>query len=60
MIWPEGLPLEFRVTRVLEGPEYEAVIRATDQHPFPGKVIYRLARRHVRAAGICYRLAPSP
>jgi hypothetical protein len=58
MIWAEGLPLEFRATRVLEEPEYEAVIRATDQHPFPGNLIYRLARRHVRAAGIYYRLAP--
>lgn len=40
------------------GLEREAAIRATAQHPFPGNVIYRLARRHVRAAGVYFRLDP--
>jgi len=39
------------------GPEREAVIRATwTQQPFPGDVIYSLARNHIRAVGIYFRL----
>jgi deazaflavin-dependent oxidoreductase (nitroreductase family) len=39
------------------GPERDAVIRATfRQHPFPGNVLYWLARDHIRDAGRFYRL----
>ncbi len=35
------------------------VISATwHQHPFPGNVVYWLARRHIRAVGRYYRLVP--
>lgn len=49
-----------RVTAVaLEGgPERDAVIRASfQQHPFPGNLLYRLARRHVQASGVFFRLS---
>ena len=36
------------------------MIRATfRQHPFPGNVLYWLARRHVRAVGTYYRIEPA-
>jgi hypothetical protein len=42
------------------GPEREAVIRATfRQHPFPGNVLYWLARRHVLEVGTYYRIEPA-
>lgn len=48
------------VTAVLlpPGHERDAAIRATSQHPFPGNVIYRLARRHIQAVGVYFRLDP--
>lgn len=51
-------PLDVRLVRLPEGPEREAAIRATDQHPFPGNLIYRLGRAHVRAVGVFYRVEP--
>jgi hypothetical protein len=54
-----GLPLlDFRAVLLADGPERNAAIKATSQHPFPGNLIYRLARRHVLAAGRYYRLEP--
>ena len=54
---PGRVPRDFRVVAIEDGPEREAVIRATfRQHPFPGNVIYFLARGHVRATGRFYRL----
>lgn len=48
-----------RAILLADGPERERAIRATfRQHPFPGNVIYRLARDHVRAVGRFYRLEP--
>jgi hypothetical protein len=41
------------------GSERDRAILATDQHPFPGNLVYRLARRHVRVAGVYFRLEPS-
>ncbi len=40
------------------GPERKAAIEATGQHPFPGNVIYRLARRHILERGVYFRLEP--
>ncbi len=52
-----GPPLPVRAERVAPGPERDAVVRATfRQHPFPGNVLYWLARRHVRAVGTFYRI----
>ncbi|HXG40929.1 MAG TPA: hypothetical protein VNJ28_08300, partial [Candidatus Limnocylindrales bacterium] len=42
------------------GPDRDRAIAATRQHPFPGNVIYRLARWHIRAAGFYFRLVPEP
>ena len=50
-------PLAVRAVPLEPGPEREGVIRATwSQQPFPGNVIYWLARDHVRASGAYYRL----
>ena len=51
-------PVEFRAVRLAPGPEREAAIGSTGQHPFPGNAIYRLGRRHVLAAGTYFRLEP--
>jgi hypothetical protein len=54
--WPRAAPSWFRATRLDEGPERDAVIRATTQHPFPGSLMYWLGRKHVKAAGVFFRL----
>jgi hypothetical protein len=57
----DGRRTQVRAIRVSAGPEREAVIRATwSQQPFPGNVIYSLARRHVRQVGVYYRLIGVP
>ena len=46
-----------RAQRLTPGPERERVIRATfRQHPFPGNVLYWLARNHIRRVGVFFRL----
>ncbi len=40
--------------------ERDVAIRATGQHPFPGNLIYRLGRPHVRATGVYFRLEDLP
>ena len=51
----------FAVRRLAPGPERDAVIRATwTQQPFPGRLVYRAARRHVAAIGVYHRLEPIP
>ena len=59
IIWPTGDVVELAATRLDYGDERTAAIRATTQQPFPGNVIYRLARRHIMAAGVYFRLEPS-
>jgi hypothetical protein len=54
--WPEGSAWKFTATRLTHGDERERAIRATGQHPFPGNLIYRLGRRHIRAVGVFFRL----
>jgi len=53
-----GSPLLVRGELLAAGPERSAVIRATSQHPFPGNLMYRLARGHILAVGRYYRLEP--
>ena len=49
----------FALVRLPDGPERDAVIRATwTQQPFPANVLYRAARRHVAAVGVYHRLEP--
>jgi hypothetical protein len=54
--WPGLSPTEFTATLLGDGDEREAAIRATGQHPFPGNLVYRLGRRHVRKMGVFFRL----
>jgi len=54
--WPRAAPSWFRATRLEPGTEREAAIRATWQQPFPGNIMYRLGRRHIRAVGVFFRL----
>jgi hypothetical protein len=56
LTWPGQAPVAFLARLLPPGPERARVIEATDQHPFPGNLIYRLGRRHVLAAGRYYRL----
>jgi hypothetical protein len=42
--------------RLDAGPERDRAIAATSQHVFPGNVVYRLARRHIRAVGVYFAL----
>jgi hypothetical protein len=58
LAWRHVPALWFRPIRLGHGQERDAAIRATDQHPFPGNLIYRLARRHVLAVGVYFRLEP--
>jgi hypothetical protein len=56
---PGALGPRVRVERLAEGPERDAVIRATAvQQPFPANLMYRLAQRHIRAVGVYHRLEP--
>jgi F420H(2)-dependent quinone reductase len=54
--WSESTVVAFWARPLPLGPERDRAILATGQHPFPGNLIYRLARQHVRAAGRYYRL----
>jgi deazaflavin-dependent oxidoreductase (nitroreductase family) len=50
----------YRVRRLANGPERDAVIRATArQQPFPANLLYRAAQRHIVAVGVYHRLEPS-
>ena len=54
--WPGQAPVRFEAQPLPGGPERDRAILATSQHAFPGDLIYRLGRPHVRAAGRYYRL----
>lgn len=56
LTWPGQLPVRLLARLLPRGPERDRAILATWQHPFPGDLIYRLGRRHVRAVGRYYRL----
>jgi hypothetical protein len=59
LVWRDGEAVAFRPVLLPDGPEREAVIRATwHQHPFPGGIIYSAMRRHVRRNGVYFRLDP--
>jgi hypothetical protein len=58
-LYPNGTVWRFRATALEPGEEREAAIRATSQHPFPGNVVYRLGRGHVRRTGVFFRLDPA-
>ena len=58
--YADGGEQAFRATLLEPGPEREAAIRATTQHPFPGNVVYRLGWGHIRAVGIFFRIETHP
>jgi hypothetical protein len=59
LLWPNGNELEFSARLLAkDDPEREVAISATGQHPFPGNLVYRLGRRHVRSEGVYFRLDP--
>lgn len=55
--WPKGDQRRFTAAQLdIGSDEREAAILATGQHPFPGNVIYRLGRRHIRVVGAFFRI----
>jgi hypothetical protein len=54
--WPDGMTVRVAARQLEAGDERESAIRATGQHPFPGNLVYRLGRGHVRAVGVYFRL----
>ncbi len=54
-----GMWATLRAVPLSDGPERDAVIAATArQQPFPGNLVYRAARRHIKAVGVYFRLEP--
>jgi hypothetical protein len=49
------VPIPVRARR-LSGPERDAPMRLFDQHPFPGNLVYRAARAHIRAVGVYFEI----
>jgi hypothetical protein len=52
--WPGTIPV--RATLDPAGELRDRAILATGQHPFPGNLVYRLARAHIRAAGVFFAI----
>ena len=55
-----GVEWHFSSAPLERGAERDAVIRSTGQHPFPGNLIYRLGRGHIRVVGVYFRLTDRP
>ena len=55
--WPGAIAI--RATRLPQGELRDRAVLATGQHVFPGNVIYRLARSHVRAVGTYFLIEPA-
>ncbi|TME85000.1 MAG: hypothetical protein E6I45_00320 [Chloroflexi bacterium] len=53
-----GLPERVRVQRLPEGDERTQAILATNQQLFPGNLVYRMARSHIFAVGVFFRIDP--
>lgn len=54
-----GLPeVPVAAHRLPDGDLRDRAIRSTGQHPFPGNLVYRLARRHIRRAGVFFAIEP--
>ena len=51
-------PITVRARRLEPGEERDRAIGATGQHPFPGNIMYRLARSHIRAVGTFFAIEP--
>ena len=53
-----GLSERVRVQRLPEGDERTQAILATNQQLFPGNLVYRMARSHIFAVGVFFRIEP--
>jgi deazaflavin-dependent oxidoreductase (nitroreductase family) len=51
-------PVAVRARRLEPGELRDRAIRSTGQHPFPGNLVYRLARAHIRAVGVVFAIDP--
>jgi hypothetical protein len=49
------VPIPVRARR-LSGADRDAPMRLFDQHPFPGNLVYRAARAHIRAVGVYFAI----
>ena len=54
--WPASTVI--RASVLPPGELRDLAILATRQHPFPGNLVYRLARAHVRAVGVFFLIEP--
>ena len=52
--YPTSVPI--RATRLPTGELRDRAILLTGQHVFPGNIVYRLARAHVRAVGVYFAI----
>ena len=51
-------PVAIRARRLEPGELRDRAIGSTGQHPFPGNLVYRLARAHIRAVGVFFAIDP--
>ncbi len=54
-----GAPVTVTARRLEAGEERDRAILATRQQPFPANIVYRLARAHIRAAGVYFAIVPA-
>lgn len=59
IVFRRQAPLPVRARRLEPGEERDRAIGATGQHPFPANIVYRLARRHIRAVGVFFNIEPA-
>jgi hypothetical protein len=62
--FPRSSSLAIRAHRLDPAEPGDASLRdraigSTGQHPFPGNVVYRLARAHIRAEGVYFAVRPA-
>lgn len=53
--FPRTVPIHIRARR-LSGEDRDAPMRLFDQHAFPGNLVYRAARAHIRAVGVYFEI----
>jgi hypothetical protein len=59
LVGADGVATRVRGVRLEPGDERRGVVDATaSQQPFPGNVVYFLARRHIDRVGVYYRVEP--
>lgn len=51
-------PITILGRRLQPGALRDRAIASTGQHPFPGNLVYRLARAHIRAEGVFFAIDP--